>query len=223
MNKNSNLYIFIYAAVMVIIVAFVLAFVSDTLAPTQQKNVDNDKRKQILFALNIKSENPEADFAKYQIQDIIVNQEGEQIADKGGFVVSTEDMKTGAKLPVYVANVEGETVYVLPMHGAGVWGPIWGYVGVKADKNTIIGVYFGHEGETPGLGAEITADKFKSEFPSRVLIDENGNALNVVKLGKAEVANNEVDGVSAATMTSVGVGNMFQDYIGKYKNFLNNK
>lgn len=222
MNKNSNAYIFIYAAVMVIIVAFLMAMVSSSLRATQNENVANDKRKQILSALNIASTDPKADFDTYQVKDIIVNAAGDQVADQGGFDVSpiTDD-----QLPVYVANVNGETEYVLPMNGQGLWGSIWGYVGLKADKKTIVGVYFGHASETPGLGAEITSARFKDQFKDRSVIDGNGTIISVVKHGNADKTNqqggNAVDGVTASTLTSNGVHNMLQQYIGMYKNFLN--
>ncbi len=221
MNKNSNTYIFIYAAVMVIIVAFLMALVSSSLKTIQNENVVNDKRKQILAALNISSSDPKADFETYQIKDILVDAQGNQVADNGGFDASLE----GDVLPVYVANVNGETEYVLPMTGQGLWGSIWGYVGLKSDKRTIVGVYFGHTSETPGLGAEIAANSFKKQFAGRPVINDNGNIISVVKQGNAEKTNqqggNAVDGVTASTLTSNGVHNMLEKYVGLYKNFLN--
>ncbi len=221
MNKNSNTYIFIYAAVMVIIVAFLMALVSSSLKSIQNDNVANDKRKQILAALNISSSDPKADFETYQIKDVLVDVQGNQVADNGGFDASLD----GDVLPVYIANVNGETQYVLPMTGQGLWGSIWGYVGLKADKKTIVGVYFGHSSETPGLGAEIASSKFTAQFAGRQVINDNGNIISVVKHGNAEKTNqqggNAVDGVTASTLTSNGVHNMLDKYVGMYKNFLN--
>jgi Na+-transporting NADH:ubiquinone oxidoreductase subunit C len=221
MNKNSNTYIFIYAAVMVIIVAFLMALVSSSLKSIQNENVANDKRKQILAALNISSSDPKADFETYQVKDVLVDAQGNQVADNGGFDASLD----GDILPVYIANVNGETQYVLPMTGQGLWGSIWGYVGLKADKKTIVGVYFGHASETPGLGAEIAATKFTAQFAGRSVIDNSGNIISVVKHGNADKTNqqggNAVDGVTASTLTSNGVHNMLEKYVGMYKNFLN--
>lgn len=221
MNKNSNTYIFIYAAVMVIIVAFFMALVSSSLKSIQNENVANDKRKQILAALNISSSDPKADFETYQVKDVLVDAQGNQIADNGGFDASLD----GDVLPVYIANVNGETQYVLPMTGQGLWGSIWGYVGLKADKKTIVGVYFGHTSETPGLGAEIASTKFTAQFAGRPVINDNGNIISVVKHGNADKTNqqggNAVDGVTASTLTSNGVHNMLEKYVGMYKNFLN--
>ena len=221
MNTNKNSYTFIYASVMVIIVAFLLAFVSSVLKPIQQKNVELDKKKQVLAALNIFEKDAEAAYATYVKADQLLATDGSVAAENGGFAVENSAVNA-EKLPLYVCEVEGETKYVLPLYGAGLWGPIWGYVALNADKETIYGVYFSHAGETPGLGAEITnRDKFQVPFIGKKALNaDNEVVISVVKNGKVQNPETEVDGISGGTITSQGVDAMLKSSIGLYKAFL---
>ncbi len=222
MNKNSNVYTIIYASVMVIIVAFLLAFVSSSLKERQDKNVELDKMKQILSSLNVSADemsDPEAAYAKYVKADQLLDMDGNVISENGGFAI--ESKKIAEELPLYVCDVNGETKYVAPLYGAGLWGPIWGYISFNADKKTVFGTYFSHEGETPGLGAEITTPAFQSRFEGKTL-QENGNVkISVVKNGKVSDDSCEVDGITGGTITSKGVNAMLHDCLSKYANFFN--
>ena len=222
MNTNSNSYTIIYASVMVIIVAFVLAFISSSLKDRQDTNVKLDKMKQVLSSLNVSADelsNPEQAYKKYVQADQIIDMNGNVISEKGGFDI--ESKKIDNQLPLYVCNVNGETKYIAPLYGVGLWGPIWGYVSFNSDKKTVYGTYFSHEGETPGLGAEITTEKFQKQFAGKVL-QENGKVkISVVKNGKIQDNTCEVDGISGGTITSKGVDAMLQNCLGKYANFFN--
>ena len=224
MNTNKNSYTFIYASVMVIIVAFLLAFVSSVLKPIQQKNVELDKKKQVLAALNIFEKDAEAAYATYVKADQLLATDGSVAAENGGFAVENAAVNA-ENLPLYVCEVEGETKYVLPLYGAGLWGPIWGYVALNADKETIYGVYFSHAGETPGLGAEITnREKFQVPFIGKKALNaDNEVVISVVKNGKVQNPDTEVDGISGGTITSQGVDAMLKSSIGLYKAFLAEK
>ena len=224
MNTNKNSYIFIYASVMVVIVAFLLAFVSSVLKPMQQKNVELDKKKQVLAALNIFEKDAETAYNTYVKADQLLAADGSVAAENGGFAVENSAVSAD-KLPLYVCEVNGETKYVLPLYGAGLWGPIWGYVALNADKETIYGVYFSHAGETPGLGAEITnREKFQVPFIGKKAIGANNDVvISVVKAGKVQNPECEVDGISGGTITSNGVDAMLKSSIGLYKAFLAEK
>ena len=207
---------------MVIFVAFLLAFVSSSLKPMQQKNVELDKKKQVLAALNIFEKDAEAAYNKYVKADQLLNADGTVKSETGGFAV--ESSKIGEELPLYVCEVEGKTKYIIPLFGAGLWNVIWGYVALDDDKETIYGVYFSHAGETPGLGAEITNyEKFQKPFIGKKAVDAEGNVtISVVKFGKVADTTCEVDGISGGTITSVGVDNMLKDCLKQYKAFLTN-
>ena len=229
MNTNKNSYTIIYASVMVVIVAFLLAFISSALKPTQDKNVALDKKKQILASLNIRNlatpEEVEAKYSEVGEKDIIVDSKGTTVKsgegkDKDGFELSSKDINEKA-LPVYICKIGNETKYVFPMTGRGLWGGLWGYVSVNADLQTVYGAYFSHESETAGLGALIAEEKFQDEFKGKHIFDAGNNdsvALTVVKNGKVEPGkeNVQVDGITGATLTSNGVADMVSQGLGLY-------
>jgi Na+-transporting NADH:ubiquinone oxidoreductase subunit C len=191
LNTNSNSYIIIYSAVLVVVVAFLLAFVFQALKPMQDANVALDVKKQILNSLNIRG---------------LDGQEAEQ---KYAEVVVSEVEKDGVKY--YGCKIDGQTKYVFPLKGMGLWGGISGFISVDEDLNTIYGAYFNHEGETAGLGAEIKdSQAWQEKFQGKKILDENGNvAIAVVK--KVENPASEVDCVTGATLTSNGVSDMLRD------------
>ena len=222
MNTNSNSYTIIYASVMVIIVAFLLAFVSSSLKATQDKNVQLDTKKQILAALNIKNvEDADAEYQKYVKGDMLMNVDGTLTENTGEFATNYEkEAKEQQRLHVFVCDVDGQTKYVFPVYGAGLWGAIWGYVALNEDKDTVYGVYFSHASETPGLGAEIATDKFQSEFTGKKTLENGAVTLGVVKNGKVEKPEYQVDGISGGTITSVGVDAMLKACLNNYISFL---
>ncbi|MCC8187529.1 MAG: Na(+)-translocating NADH-quinone reductase subunit C [Bacteroides sp.] len=229
MNTNSNSYTVIYASVMVIIVAFVLAFISASLQDRQQSNVELDKKKQILSALNIntKGQDAEALYNQYVKADQILNASGEVVSEQGGFEIEVKaelakDLQA-RQLPLYVCEVEGATKYVLPLYGAGLWGAIWGYIALDEDKDTVYGVYFSHESETPGLGAEIATRWFQDYFKGKHVMKNGTVALGVEKNGKVTDPQYQVDGISGGTITSVGVDEMLKRCISQYEQFLTKK
>ena len=156
MNTNSNSYTIIYASVMVVIVAFLLAFVNSSLRDLQGKNVELDTKKQILSSLGIKDvKDAEATFSEIVKGDMIVAEDGSLTEYDGAFVTAYEkEAKENGRVHVFVCEVDGQTKYVIPVYGAGLWGAIWGYVSLNEDKNTVYGTYFSHASETPGLGAK---------------------------------------------------------------------
>jgi Na+-transporting NADH:ubiquinone oxidoreductase subunit C len=230
MNKNSNTYQILYAAVMVLLVGTVLAFIYMALKPKQNENIANDTRKQILSALHIA---PPSDgqvkdvYEKYIIQDLLVDAQG-NVVDSAANVAFNVDMKKNVKLaerqlPVMKCKLDdGSTKYVLPVYGAGLWGPIWGYIAVNDDGNTIYGANFSHEGETPGLGARITEQSFQDEFKDKHLfVDGEFKSVAVLKRGqKTTNGAEQIDALTGATITSRGVSDMMADCLAPYEAFL---
>jgi Na+-transporting NADH:ubiquinone oxidoreductase subunit C len=221
LNTNSNVYTIVYAAVMVVIVAFLLAFVSSSLKSKQENNVQLDTKKQILSALNLRDvTDADAEFQRLGMEDMLL-QNGELVKNEGAFNTIYKEEIANGRLHVFVCNVDGATKYIIPVYGAGLWGPIWGYVALNEDKNTVYGVYFSHSGETPGLGAEITNyQKFQAPFEGKKVLNEGEVALGVMKNGKVENPEFEVDGISGGTITSKGVDAMLKDCLKSYTEFL---
>ena len=217
-NTSSDAYAIIYASIVVVIVAFLLAGVSSILRPKQEENIRLDKKKQILASLNIKNQpDAAATYAAVVKQEAIINNAGQVIATEGGFDVAN-DAINDSNLPIYICDVEGEVKYVIPMTGNGLWGGIWGYVAVNSDGNTIYGVYFSHASETPGLGAEIASDKFQTRFPGKHIIADGAVALGVTKKVTNEEC--EVNAISGATITCNGVNAMLKNTMEGYKAYL---
>jgi len=224
MNTNSNSYTIIYAAIMVVIVAFLLAFVSSSLKETQYKNVEQDTKKQILSAINVTDvKDAEAEFAKYEVKDMLMQADGTLAPYTDAFQVSYKGEIAEKRFHVFECKVDGATKYILPIYGAGLWGPIWGYVALNEDKDTVYGVYFSHAGETPGLGAEIATPKFQAQFAGKKVTENGAIGLTVAKNGKVTKPEYEVDGISGGTITSQGVDAMLKDCLKEYNPFLSNK
>ena len=231
MNTNKNSYIIIYSAILVVVVAFLLALVYSALKPQQDINVALDKKKQILASLNIRDLSDADAAAKYtgvvECDEIIdtnatVINKGEKGGENAGFKLNSADLKEG-KLAVYVCNVDGEKKYVIPVYGMGLWGSIWGYIALDADKNTIYGAYFDHQGETAGLGAEIKDSKaWQDLFKGKKIFSADGAAVAIAVKKASDVKNpaSEVDAVTGATLTSDGVSLMLQECFSKYVTFL---
>ncbi len=234
LNTNSNTYTIIYSSIIVVVVAFLMAFVFQALKPAQDANVALDKKKQILAALNIRDltdEQAAAEYAKDITADKIIDATGKTVSkgseggEESGFKLNSADYKAG-KLALFVCKVNGETKYVMPVYGMGLWGPIWGYIAVNADKTTVFGAYFNHESETAGLGAEIKDNAAWQEQFKGKKIFKNGSdnvALSVLKKSDVKDPTTQCDGVTGATLTSNGVSAMLKDCLSKYKTFLNDK
>lgn len=225
LDTGSNVYTIVYASVMVIIVAFLLAFVSSVLKPAQEANVENDTKGQILTSLNIDIKADGFNVAKEfeNVQDMLWNGT-ELVPYEGKFLSAYGSAIKAGELHVFVAEVGGETKYVLPVTGRGLWGGLWGYIALKADKKTVFGTYFYHTSETAGLGARIGERWFQEQFNGKPLFagdDTQNIALSVVKAG-ASKAETEVDGVTGATLTSDGVSAMVKDGLTVYISFINN-
>jgi Na+-transporting NADH:ubiquinone oxidoreductase subunit C len=230
MDTNKNSYTIIYAAVMVIVVALLLALVSSGLKETQTTNVKLDKKKQILSALQINLEDQDAAalYDQYIVKELVVNTKAETLSEVRGQAFDIDVVKETAKpledrqLPVYVAQMEGQTKYIIPLRGAGLWGPIWGYVALNDDKNTVFGTYFSHASETPGLGAEIALPKFQQEFVGKHILNDRNEfvSIAVMKAGQNSDTQEQVDAISGGTITSKGVEAMLLNSIGQYEAFL---
>lgn len=231
-NTNSNLYIITYSVLMVVIVAFLLAFVSKSLQSKSEANVVIDKKSQILSALNIRnleSEQIEKKYSDVIVADQVLDKHGNIVKDgknkdEDAFIMSSKDISENL-LPLYVCKIDGETKYVVPVYGMGLWGALWGYISINKDGNTVYGSYFSHQSETAGLGALITEKKFQDQFKNKVIFGNSKVLLSVVKAGKKVNGlpnNSRCDAVTGATLTSDGVDEMLKTSLKKYTNIFKN-
>lgn len=238
MNKNSNTYIIGYSIVMVVIVALVLAFAALSLQGKQEANVIIEKKGAILMSIG---EGMDADkvadktayvneqYAKYIVDSYAVNTAGDKVAGADAFTLlrnlKGEYDKPAAErvLPIFVSRTaDGQTRYILPVWGTGLWGPIWGYIALKSDWDTISGVVFDHKSETPGLGAEITTPMFEDQFIDKTIFNANDLVAIAVLKGVGSSAGNSsaVDAISGGTITSRAVESMIKDCLSDYVKYM---
>lgn len=204
MKTNSNTYTIIYSSVMVIVVAFLLAFVYQALKPMQDANVALDLKKQILYSLNLRD---------------LDNAQAERTYNE---VVKHEEQVDGNTL--YVCEVDGKPKYVIPLKGMGLWGGISGFIAVNDDRQTVYGAYFNHESETAGLGAEIKDNRaWQEKFRGKHLFKKGSADVALAVKKKVDDPDTQVDAVTGATLTSNGVSDMLREGIEKYRPFLEKK
>jgi Na+-transporting NADH:ubiquinone oxidoreductase subunit C len=228
MKQFSNTYIFVFSAVMVIVVATLLSLAATLLQPRQEKNLEIEKKKSMLESINIPATaaNTEALYDKYIKESFVLNSRGEVVTGVDAFtvVLKNEQKKPIEKqyFPVFNASPDdGEKVIILPVEGKGLWGPIFGYVSLKSDMSTIYGVTFDHKGETPGLGAEINTSNFEGQFHGKKIFDNDTFiSVLVIKCGAKQEDIHGVDAISGGTITSKGLEKMLFDCISKYNAYL---
>ena len=227
-NKENNGYIFGFTIVLIAVVGTILASLSMGLKDRQAMNNVVKKKIDILAAIQIESNRSDAEslYPEYITSDLVINNKGE-IVEGDAFSIDvrkqhrdktlTEDMKM---YPLYLAEKEGTQLYIIPVVGKGLWGPIWGYIALDSDMRTIYGVSFDHQGETPGLGAEIKQSFFTNRYVGETVANDNldYNPIVVVKDGSG-AAPLKVDGITGGTITSKGVEEMVNRTMQIYMNY----
>jgi Na+-transporting NADH:ubiquinone oxidoreductase subunit C len=227
---HNNRYTFIYAAILTVVAAVLLALAAEGLRPMQESNIRLEKMSNILKAAKVVVEDPSKleETYKNNVQEVVVGVDGNVREGVSAFDVELKDELSKApadmNLPIFIyTNESGSKIYIMPLRGVGLWGPVWGFVSLEEDFNTVYGANFDHKGETPGLGAEISTPVFQDQFPGKKVFGQNAEAvaLKVVKYGaeKDYAAEHRVDGISGGTITSVGVSDMIQSGISNYNNY----
>lgn len=243
MNTNGNTYTVIYTTIVVALVAAILAFVAMTLKPKQDANIKAETISQMLTAAQFYTKDECSAMGNDKVLEAYsqnikeaytINLKGEKVRDlntevksidlQDGLKAQNKNIKDGsdaADLPVYVFNKDGKSVTVVPVYGAGLWGPIWGYIALDEDLQTIVGAYFDHDSETPGLGAKIKDDpSFRAEFIGKKVNVASDPVFSVVKVGTSADENSSVDAITGATMTSKGLGEAIAFWLKAYAPFL---
>lgn len=235
MDKDSNKATFLFSGVMVVVIAVLLSVAAISLGPYQQRNIRIEKMENILSSVGIRTNPQEAEkqFATYITEQIVLNKKGEAV--KGGTPAFDIDLKKeldkektgdGDKelFPLFICHKDGKSFYIIPVRGKGLWGPIWGYIALEGDMNTVYGVSFGHKSETPGLGAEIETETFRKQFIGKKIFDEKGEFVSVkaIKGGASPENTHGVDAVSGATITSNGVSEMLERTLSNYVSYFKN-
>ena len=243
MNTNNNVYTVIYTTLIVVVVAALLAFVSQSLKEKQQANEKADTISQMMTAAGFGTK---AEFQKMGNAAVLARY-AEEIRE--AFTISPDACKVedlpldkvyspselkkqnynlkGAGDPVLPVFIFKNGVTVVPIYGAGLWGPVWGYIAFEPGSHTIKGAYFDHESETAGLGAKIKDDpSFQAEFAGEEADFANSaNVFDIVKGGSpknadgTEIIDNKIDAITGATMTSQGLDKAIDTWLGAYAAF----
>ena len=232
MNRDSNAYTFIFATLMVLVVASALAFTASSLKDLQASNVRKEKMQNILATIGVETDREQAEilYNQYITGELSLTSGGDLDQEVNAFEINlNNELKKPVneqRFPLYVASVEGEKYYIVPLRGVGLWNAIWGYIALEEDKNTIKGAVFDHVGETAGLGAEITQEWFQNRFLGEKVFDKDGNlvGINVSKTNNdpkdLDKDDHEVDAISGATITGDGVTNMILERLNHYLTYL---
>ncbi|MEQ9187105.1 MAG: NADH:ubiquinone reductase (Na(+)-transporting) subunit C [Cryomorphaceae bacterium] len=243
-NKESQGFTFLFSIIMVVVVATVLSLAALGLKGPQEENMKQEKMQNILGSIQIESTREEAGakFDQYVSSRLTLNHKGEVISEVSGPIKSlATDGKEGfesdafnidikkqyrdknkpdaeRKYPLFICEKDGTPYYVVPLVGTGLWGPIWGFIALEGDMNTVYGASFDHKTETPGLGAEINQDWFESPFVGERIFDENGEfvSIDVVKGGASPEDKHGVDAITGGTITSNGVSSMLENTLKVY-------
>ena len=237
MNTNSNVYTVVYTTIVVVVVAAVLAFAAMQFKPRQIANVKAETLSQMMAAAQLGQKEElsamgnDAVLAKYAEnidKAFTVDLSGKKVRDLSTYVndiflifflmLQDKNIKAAsanAELPVYVFK---SGVTVIPIYGAGLWGPVWGYAAFNADGCTIAGAYFDHASETPGLGAKIKDEPwFREKFIGKKADFEGEHIFNLSKNAEESGADNAIDAISGATMTSKGLNEAINVWFAAYK------
>jgi Na+-transporting NADH:ubiquinone oxidoreductase subunit C len=230
-NKDNTGYIFLFTFLLIGVVAVILSILATSLAPQISKNNETKKQMDLLQSIGIESTRANAKdlFEQYigSNPSYVINSKGE-VVEGVAFDIDirtqhrdrslAEDEK---RFPLFIANKDGEQLFIVPVVGKGLWGPIWGYISLKDDKRTIYGVSFDHQGETPGLGAEIKQSFFTDRYVGELVADDalNFNEIKIVKDGTGAQPL-KVDGITGGTITSKGVEEMVNRTMSIYLNYL---
>ena len=219
-NVNSNAYIIIYSVVMVVIVAVLLSVTSLSLQERQGENVLNEKKQQSVKALG---ENPAtASYADVVAEAVMLDKNGNKIEGKSDADIfnALGDLTASFEAGEFSIFKAASGSVVIPVCGAGLWGPVWGYIALEPDMNTVKGIVMDHSGETPGLGAEITTDKVQSSFVGKTIF-EGADFVSVAMKKGGATNNHEVDAITGGTKTCDGVNEMLKRGLEGYLPYIN--
>ena len=226
MDVNKNTYTFAFAVIMVIIVAAILSSTFIKLKPLQDKNIELEKKQNILssIGINVLRDSSDIIYPFYIKKEIVLNWQGEEVEGSAFDVDLSVELKKDKKeqlLPLFISEVNQQQKYIIPLRGKGLWGPIWGFIALEEDLNSVYGAVFDHKAETPGLGAEINRPFFQDQFQGKHIFHENELVSIIVVKGGADPSDMySVDGISGGTITSDGVSDMLLERLTMYLPYL---
>ena len=241
--QQSNTYVIVFSAILTIVLGGLLSLANQGLKPMQQKSVELDTKKKILSAVtDLKGVKGNDILALYgeTIESIVVDLDGEVVdkdeknldivAEKVDIAKNFKKVPEDRLYPVFKYHKPGDKdaieAYIFPVYGKGLWGPIWGFIALETDLNTVKGTSFDHKSETPGLGSRITSTEVRNRYNGKKVFDDSGNLVSISMLkGENNLPNvlddHHIDGLSGATLTAYGVNDMLDSYFKYYQGYIN--
>ncbi len=245
MNTNSNVYTVIYSTLIVVLVAALLAFVAMTLKPRQNANIKAETISQMLCAAQFYTKDECSAMGNDKVLEayaasirraFLIDEKGDSLRAldtdvknielQDGLKAQNALIRKGnsAQLPVYIFGKDGREITVIPCYGAGLWGPVWGYLAFADDAKTFVGAYFDHESETPGLGAKIKDEAwFREKFTGRTVEFDAVPHFRLYRNAEAGGETNAVDAITGSTMTSKGLNEALNQWFSAYANYFLNR
>jgi len=241
---HSTGYILRFVLIMTTVVALVLALMSTALKPIHESNEAIYNKRAIISAIGNKLDKTVAEMSDEEVENIFKENITQKVIDvEGNFLSEEEVMDRGYKAgkaenvdmakerkkdeadriyPIYEYENGDENYAIISVRGSGLWDAIWGNIAIDEDMNTIVGASFDHQGETPGLGAEIKDNpKYALNFISKKIFDENGGYVSITsRKGGAVDPDHDVDGITGATVTADGVTKMMKKGVKRYLPYL---
>ncbi len=238
-SKDSVARTLTVAFLVCLVCAVVVATAAVSLRPVQQKNQTLDRRVNILQAAGLYQPGMDVEAAFQTIDRKFVDLETGEYVDKPASYdqlkaakdpeqserLDPDDDIAGIKTQADVAEVflarddaGNLTRIILPVRGYGLWSTLYGFMALDSDAKTIAGLGFYQHGETPGLGGEVDNPAWKALWEGKKIYDEDGDiAIQVIK-GTVDSgtpnAENKVDGLAGATLTSKGVSHLVRFWVG---------
>ena len=241
--QQSNTYVIVFSAILTIVLGGLLSLANQGLKPMQQKSVELDTKKKILSAvtdLKGKKGNEVIELYGQTIESIVVDINGELIdKDEKGLDIEAEKVNIAKNFkkvseerqyPVFIyhkaGNKDAIEAYIFPVYGKGLWGPIWGFIALETDLNTIKGTSFDHKSETPGLGSRITSTEIRNRYNGKKVFNNSGDLVSISMLkgennAPDKLDDHHIDGLSGATLTANGVNDMLENYFKYYQGYIN--
>lgn len=252
MSNESSKKTLIVATVLSVVCSIALAAAVTLLQPIQTKNKELDKQRKILAAAGVLAEGKgsaadvgqafqrferyivsldSGEFRKVTLDDPFDMRKAAKDPKRSVMLTGAQDLakirRRANEADVYLLRDEAGKVseLVLPISGYGLWSTLYGYLVVKSDGNTVVGITFTEHAETPGLGGEVDNPNWKAQWVGKTIYD----AANRPRLGLAKSVDaskpeavHQVDALSGATLTSNGVTNLVHFWTGElgYQKFL---
>lgn len=212
----------VFAVGMCLVLGLLLTTAATALNPLQQKNIENNRKKNILLAVDLVSR--DKTYSHEEISRLFEENMELFGATESGEIKPEDQLDEKPLLPIYLyIKNDAINAYIVPIDTQGLWGEISGYLSIDSDGTTVRGFTITRHSETPGLGGEIEQEWFQENFEGKKIVDQQGTFVSVrVARGDVEQVPEEekphyVDGISGATLTGKYLSEGLKEVLSRYE------